>query len=415
MRIFLFFCLLCVMISANANAQLKEFEHIYDIDLDEKIPLLWRVKKEYMKETSLYDWKYEYTWRIPSGFNYDFKQKIKYFGSVEKRIQNDDEESLLRDLKRMPKEYYPYIGPMLHNMKGLSGKILDMPGIKETKNKLPSKIASRLQDLPNLKFLSPELYIYLMPQIWGEDMDTLEFPHQKDSKPQDIPNIKINPEFIKNIKKKVPVSDYWLGAKTKSKKYDIRNYTADADTPLSNADVKAFINTLDGLFRFRLQKDYEIRNILVDQLIGFWEEKQGIDRNVSFLKTVVNPCQTIVRKIKWTGLRNEFQKVIGEQSFGLDDWAYTCEKTLKAYRVVDIPYGYTAMLKIVRKGYFYRLLERYYTPEEIQQIKYFIEATLHLYDTTPHDVEIVKKHKDQLFQKLLKFKNHFMGTPLIFP
>ena len=157
MRIFVFFCLLFMLIPANADAQLKEFEHLYDVDLDEEIPPLWRLKKEYDKATSLYDWRYEYTWRIPSGFNYDFKQKIKYFGSVEKRIPNADEEAILRDLKRMPEEFYPYVGPMLHNVKGLSGKILDMPGIKETKNKFPQKVASRLQNIPNLKFLSPRL------------------------------------------------------------------------------------------------------------------------------------------------------------------------------------------------------------------------------------------------------------------
>ena len=416
MRIFLFLCLLYVMIPTKVNAQLKEFEHIYDIDMDEDIPLIWRLQKEYNKENSLYDWRYEYTWRIPSGFNYDFKQKIKYFGSIEKRIQNADEESLLRDLQRMPKEFYPYVGPMLHTVKGLSGKILDMPGIKETKNRFPQKIASRFQKLPDLQFLSPELYIFLMPQLWGEDMDTLEFPHQNEQQPEDIPNIKINPEFIKHIKKKVPISDYWLGAKTKTEKYDVRNYDADEDTPLSNADVKAFINTLDGLFRFRLQKDYEIRNIMVDPLIGYWEEKQGTDRTVSFLKTVVNPCQTIVRKIKWTGLQNEFQKVIGEQAFGLDDWAYTCDKIFKAYRVTSIPYAYAATLKIARKGYIYRELAKYdFTPEEKQQQKYFIEATIQLYKTTQNDIDIVKKHRNQLFHKLLKFKNHFMGTPLVFP
>ena len=404
-----FMLLLFLCLASPAQAQLKEFAHLYDIDLNEEIPLVWRLQKEYKKETSEYDWRYDFTWRIPSGFNYDFKQKIKYFGAFEKRIESADEESLLRELKRIPKVFYPYIGPMLHNVKGLSGKILDLPGIKETKNKFPDKIASRFQHIPHLEFLSPELYIYLMPQLWGEDLDTLEFPHQQQQQPKDVPNIRINPEFIHNVKKSVPVENYWLGATPKKNDWDIRNYYADVNTPLSGADVKAFVATLDGLMKFRLQKDYEIRNIMIDPLIGYWEEKQGVDRTVSFLKTVVNPCQTIVRKIKWTGLQAEFQKVIGEQAFGLDDWAYTCDKTLKAYRVASIPAAYATTLKLLRKGYIYRELQKYdFTPEEIMTQKYFLEAIEQLFSKNPNDIKVVKPYKEQIFQKLLKFKNHYL-------
>lgn len=414
MRILAFLFFLCA--SMPAWAQLKEFEHIYDIDLDEDIPLVWRLQKEYEKENSAYDWRYDFTWRIPSGFNYDFKRKIKYFGAIEKRIENADEEGLLRDLHRMPKEFYPYVGPMLHTVRGLSGKILDLPGIKETKNKFPNKIASRLQNIPDLQFLSPELYIYLMPQLWGEDMDTLEFPHQQNNQPENIPNVRINPEFIRLVKKQVPISRYWLGAKPQMEELKLRNYVADVDTPLTNSDVKAFIATLDDLFKFRLQKDYEIRNIMIAPLINYWDQKQGVENTVSFLKTVVNPCQSLVRKIKWTGLQSEFQKVIGKQSFGLDDWAYTCDKTLKAFRVVSIPNAYATTLKLLRRGYIYRELQKYnFTPEETKQQKYFLEATLQLYKTTQNDLKAVKPYQKQLFEKLLPFKHHFMGTPIVMP
>ena len=160
MKKFLF--LLFLWMSAfPAHAQLKGYIHIYDVDLQENIPYLWRVHEDFKKDTALYDRKYDYKWRIPTVFNSDFRRKIKTFGSVEKRFNNPDEDAILRDLQRMPKAFYPYIGPMLHNMRGLSGKILDRPGIKETKNKFPDKIASRMQNIPDIEFVSPDLYLFL--------------------------------------------------------------------------------------------------------------------------------------------------------------------------------------------------------------------------------------------------------------
>ena len=70
--------LLFLLLSAfQAHAQLKNYIHIYDVDLQEKIPYLWRVHEDFKRDTSLYDRKYDYRWRIPTVFNSDFRQKSK--------------------------------------------------------------------------------------------------------------------------------------------------------------------------------------------------------------------------------------------------------------------------------------------------------------------------------------------------
>lgn len=406
-----FFCF-----TTSAQAQLKDYIHIYDVDLNEQIPYLWRVHEDFKKDTAVYDRKYDYRWRIPTVFNSDFRQKIKTLGAVEKRFNNQDEENILQDLKRMPKAFYPYIGPMLHNMRGLSGKILDLPGIKETKNKFPDKIASRLQDIPNIEFVSPDLYIYLSPQFWGEDMNTLEFPKELREQENENPNIRINPEFIRHVRAKINLSDYYPGAKPKAPGLGYRNYIADKNTPLSGADVQAFLNTFDNLEKFRKTKDNELNLIMLDSLINYWDEKNGTDRQVSFLKGVVNPCQTIVRKVKWSGLRSQFQDAIGGEAFGLDDWAYTCDKVIKAYRVLTMKQAHISIINALRKGYPYTQLDKLdFTPEERLRQRYFLEATLHLYDSTPADVRAVKPFYKQITDKLLKIDYLYAGTPFIMP
>lgn len=399
-----------------AHAQLKDYIHIYDVDLQEDLPYLWRVHEDFKKDTALYDRKYDYKWRIPTVFNSDFRRKIKTFGSVEKRFNNPDEDAILRDLQRMPKAFYPYIGPMLHNMRGLSGKILELPGIKETKNKFPEKIASRMQNIPDIEFVSPDLYIFLSPQFWGEDLNTLEFPKELMEQDHETPKIRINPEFIRRVREKVKVSDFYPGAKPKAPSLGLRNYIADKDAPLSGADVQALINTFDNLEKFRKTSDNELKLLMVDPLINYWDEKNGIDRQVSFLKGVVNPCQTIVRKVKWSGLRSQFQDAIGGEAFGLDDWAYTCDKVMKAYRVVSMKQAHIVIINALRKGYPYTQLDKLkFTPEERQRQRYFLEAALHLYDSKAEDLAAVRPFYKQITDKLLQMDYLFAGTPFIMP
>lgn len=408
--------LLMLFFAIPTQAQLKEYEHAFDINLQEEIPMVWRVRKEYQQARNEYDWKYEYNWRLPAVFNHDFKKKIKNFGSIEKRIANTDEENILRMLKRLPKSMYPYIGPALHNVRGLSGKILDMPGIKETKNKFPEKIAERMQNIPDIEFASPELYIYLSPQFWLEDMQSLEFPQELPEQPKQNPKIRINPEFISRLKQKVQIDDFAFGSKPQTLDLDVRNYYADVNTALSGADVKAFIGTFAGLHKFREKKGNEIRLIALSGVINFWDEQQGINKYVAYFKNVVNPCQSIVRKVKWAGLRDEFQQAIGAQAFGLDDWAYTCDKVIKAYRITTLSNGDIASLHALRRGYFYKIYDKMdFTDEEREQQKVALEATLHLYDSSAENVAAVRPFAKQIEQELNNLTIQYGGSLIILP
>lgn len=414
-RIFLFCCLM--FSTTPAVAQLKAYSELYEIDINEEIPMIWRLKQEREKAISRYYWGYDFNWRIPTVFNVDFRQNIKDFGTVEKRLTNPDEESLLRDLKRLPPSIYPYLGPVLHTIRGLSGKILDLPGIKGTKHKFPKRIAAALQNIPDIEFLSPELYIYLSPQLWGEDMKSLEFPQAVKNKPEgDLPDMRINPEFIRKIKTVVKASDYGAGKSGPSVQSGFRHFNPDKNTPLSAADVAAFIATFDALDDFRRHKDNELRLFMISPLINYWDEKNGTPKEIAFLRQAVNPCQTIVRKVRWSGLQKEFQQAIGAQGFGLNDWAYTCEKTIKAFRVHNMPHAFVSTLQLLRSGYYYPILDKYAVDDsEKQQTRYFLEAFGHMYETNLENIKAIKPHNQELRKKLFKLDMHFAGTPIILP
>jgi hypothetical protein len=407
--------LFLLLYACQAAAQIKEYDRIYDIDLNESVPLITELQREYKETKSPYNWKYDFTWDMPKQFNTDFRQTIKGFSLSEKRLENPDEEMLLRALKQVPEEFYPYIGPSLYTVKGLSGKILDLPGIKGTKNQFPPKIASVFADIPNIEFVSPAFYPYLLPQLWGEDLEVLEFPTPQ-KKPSSLPKIKINPEFIKKLNQKVRFEDYALTNADKPKSEGIRHYNFRKDTPLSTADVRAFAATLPDLQDFRQHNFNEMNLIYSGGLIAFQDEKKGINRDVSYLKNAVNPCQSIARKIKWSGLRLEFQNIIGKQAMGLSDWAYICERTIKAYRQISLNSANAISLRMLRSGLVYRLMSKYdFTPEERQQQRYFLEATVRMYETTEEDIKAVKPLRSDLQKKLISLGPSYGGTPIVLP
>ena len=54
-------CILLVFLyTFPVRAQLKEFMHTYDVDLQEELPYLWRVHEDFKKDNSHYDRNYDY-------------------------------------------------------------------------------------------------------------------------------------------------------------------------------------------------------------------------------------------------------------------------------------------------------------------------------------------------------------------
>jgi len=401
-----------------ANALSAQNSGLFDIPEDEKYPDLAKLEKDYNTEYGDYQWHYDFSWLHPISFDSDFAADIKYFGSTEKRLKSKQEEEIYRMLKRMPEEYYPYIGPELHTIPGLSGKILDMPGIKETKNQFPKRIASQFSDIPNLEFISPSLYLYLMPEIWGEGLNTEENPRgvKKDALPARLPYIKR--ENIQEVFKLVPFQDFNKDKKNKSK--GRRHFTASSSTPLSAADVEAFITTLDAVKQFGSEHKNKLQMIIYGQLISYWDKKNnGTDEQISLYRSMVNPCQSAIRRIKWAGRRGEFQRLIGKEGFGLDDWAQICDKTIKAYRLGNLTNAEATVLNLIKSGVIYKILANddstAYTPEEREKQKNFIEATRQTFSAPLENVMTVHPYQKQLQKHLREFNEDFLGSPLILP
>lgn len=408
----LFLLLVCLMLSMPARAAgIDEFAGAFEIDLEKgDLPTLDEIKEFFFNQDTLYNTHYRSVFDLTGEFDKEFYAKIAAYGMQEKRLKWDDEDSILEVLNMMPKDMYPYIGPMLFTIPNMSEKILNMPGIKETKNKFPTRIADAVKDIEDIEFVSPFLYHLLRPEVWGEVDENIEYP-----KPRQMhPKVVYDANFYRAIRQMVPPEKYNQD-KPKTKRLergDLRTINPVKNDLLTAADVEAFLSTLDGVENWgkengRLYKIYQITTM--------WEayEMSKPDNKVPVagLRDIVNPCQRLAQKAMIIGEDWSLAQVVAKEGFSLSEWAYTCDKTIKAYRLSQIP------------GYMVLAIKRYQSgldddgvrqlSPKMQKARFAtMQAIIDMYKAPLNDVREVRKHRKALHDKWFENDFKIVGTPV---
>lgn len=394
----------------SSFADISDYSKYYEVDLDAPLPDIERLAKEMQKASEIYNPRYIVSWDMGPVFDKIWASTIRKYGTSEIRIKNPGEDDLLDMIKMLPKEYYPYIGPHLHASAGISEKILNLPGIKETKNQFPERIAPQLQGIEDLEFLSPHLYILLMPEMWPSNHKNVERPSLRPAKE---PQVRYNPEFYAKILSKVPKQGFGHAARSDNQPGPdkLRTLNITKSSPLTSADIKAFVNTLDGIKKFSTPQNI-VKIAAAGRILDYWEQKNGTALPINDLKDVVNPCQRLALKIKWAGLETEFSKNIAPQGFNLNEWAYTCDKTIKAYRVARIPAGKLSSLRAYKEGVYDAYLEAMNPKWKDRQIA-ALQSVVEMYKAPQKDILTVLKNESLIKDKIKQFGGILVTSPLI--
>lgn len=409
-----FVALFSVTLCRAAFAEIPDYTGLFEVDLDEELPSLKELKEKYdvILYDRDYDRKYDFHWNIGNVFDEIFKHTIVAYGSSSKRVPHKDEKYLMDMLNMLPQEQWQYIGPFLHTLPNIPEKILNMPGIKETKNKFPTRIAKELQDMEDLEFLSPYMYVLLIPEAWPSYYEEMDRPAKK------IILVKgqtqYNPEFINKVKKLVPEENYLPGAKVDlAYESKLRTLNPSKDSLLTAADVKAFAKTIEDVENWG-KKDYNILKISeAGTYIDAWERDNGKALPAQYLKTVVNPCQRLAQKIKVSGLEAEFLSVVGDKGFTLKSWAYTCDKTVRAFRISVMNPAIISAVKEYQNRVF-EAASNVVDPELALQHYATLQSIGEMYKAPMEDVIEVRSEKDNLYKAFAKTLDTLVDSPLVF-
>lgn len=393
-----------------AKAAMSDFAPAFQIDLEtQQLPTLAELQKSFKFENTLYDTRYTSVFDLGNVFNRDFYAVIATYGTTEKRMKWQYEDLLLEMLEMMPKEMYQYVGPMLFRVPGISEKILNLPGIKETKNQFPSRVAPQLKHLDDLEFLSPELYFLLMPEIWPGNESATEFPVMRPGHPKVV----YDDKFYQSLRRLVPPEQYMtrVPAAKDNVRSRLRTTAPDQNSLLTAADAQAVVRTLPAVEKWadRNHNRYKL-STLTTMWLNF-EQQQDKTMPLPVLKDMVNPCQRLVQKATIMGEERELAEAAAEEGFTLNEWAYSCDKVMKAYRLSMISPTLIQAIKSYVNGTYDEEIKKM-SPEG-QAARYAaMQAIIEMYNAPLSDVMEVRKVRPQLHQQLLQSNFKIAGTPV---
>ena len=412
-------CLLVILSATKVYAAAEDFAPYFKVDMNMEIPDLDEYMDKLNSRFQYYNKGYISRFEMDHTFNKEFSRTIKFYGLSEGRLKTFYEDELLDILNWLPKESYQYIGPMLHQVPGMPEKILNMPGIKETKNQFPKDVAERFKALENIEYLSPALYFILMPRIWDKNKSTDPDRPQKIRvhKPRVMTEL---PDFLKEkIGAPVKTAENKKGSAAKkvvpAKTLNIRTIHPSLTTPLTSKDVSAFISTIDMVTEWGMKDDmYNLGKMINGEaLLDIWEKEQGTALSQNDLKDAVNPCQRLVLKTKFSGLYTDFAYVVAQKGFTPEEWAYTCDRTIKAFRIAEANMSIAYAVKFHRLGYYDQYIKQ--LPKRWQDEMFASsEAIIRMYTALQEDVDAVRPHVKELEDKFTKIHGIMLTAPIIY-
>lgn len=408
-----------VMIALPVKAEVMDYSKYFKVDMNMELPEFGEYLSKFQKENPIYDTGYKNRKNIGNKFKVEFSRTIKKYGMSEGRIKATHEDMLLDLLSALPKEIYQYIGPRMHEVYGMSEKVLNLPGIKETKNQFPQRVAKRMQKIENIEYLSPALYFLLMPEVWGENepQDKDELQEEVVKKPRIRPDI---PDYLKEkVGIKVPEpgeNKVKAGAQRRAQyRPNIRTLNPTLTSPLTAADASAFVDSIEEIIAWGYADELRVMSSLVtsEVLLNIWEQEQGTALLQNTLKDMVNPCQRLVIKIKFAGLYEEFKFIISKYGYTPEEWAYIGDKTIKAFRVAIASPQMSDAVRYHRKGYYN---EEYNKLPKQWRDEYYVTRTaiIRMYAVFREDVEVVRPISKSIEEKFNKINGVLLTSPIFY-
>ena len=394
----------------EANSKVSDYKRFFEVNLEQNYPPLKELEAK-AQANSFYDKGYDYTWNIGKKFKTAFRKIITSYGMSEKRLKTYNEDVLLEAIQMLPPTVYPYIGPYIHTVPGISDKIKNYPGIKETKNQFPQQIAPELSHIEGIEYLSPALYYALMPQIW-QSQRAIEKPVYTDQ----APKAKFDPKFFENLSRYAPLEKYIPKTQKQIKKKfsadELRTIHPTPTSPLRSADIQAVMKTLPEISQ--LGKDIRTTSSLLKagHLLDIWESENNLSLPISSgIKDMANPCQRLIQKFQIIGESEKLSRIVAKQGFDLKEWGYTCDKTIKAYRASTMSPETAVSIRAFKNGSYQPIIDKL-PPQTAKASEALMQGIIEMYDVPLADVATFIKNKQANTDSLHQIDDVLLFHPL---
>ena len=340
--------------------------------------------------------------------------ETSYPGGLDAMLEANEklEDDIYRLILMLPKYAYQYIGPFIHEMPYVSDRILNIPGIKETKGKFPTRIAPQMKEYAKKygKYMSTHLYLYLMPEAWAttqREKSTFKgyskiIKIDENTKPDDL--------FILNntslLKKHAILSPEKYRTGEALKKQFRPQTPADQVTQtsaLTEGDVEAALASFKEI-------EAEFGNNRFDEFHSALRDMSLSDNNL--MGEMLNPMQTLVDKIDRLPQKERFAKALAKHGFTPQSWGITVDKIIKARRVENmspaVALNLAAWRRLKKPPKSFDTL----SPRDRQIAWDSIQLFLGMYSSTRENLLAVKNYGDNIRKVFATRDMMFIETPV---
>ncbi len=340
--------------------------------------------------------------------------ETSYPGGLDAMLEANEklEDDIYRLILMLPKYAYQYIGPFIHEMPYVSDRILNIPGIKETKGKFPTRIAPQMKEYVKKygKYMSTHLYIYLMPEAWARpqrEKSTFKgyskiIKIDENTKPDDL--FILNNVSLLNKHKMLSADKYRTGEALQKK---VRPQTpaekVTQTSALTEGDVEAALASFKAIEQeFGTNRFDEFHTALRDMSLS--------DNNL--MGEMLNPMQTLVDKINRLPEKDRFAKTVAKHGFTPESWGITVDKIIKARRVANmspaVALNLAAWRKLKKPPKSFDVL----SPRDRQISWDSIQLFLGMYTSSKENLLAIKNYGDNIRKVFATRDMMFIETPV---
>lgn len=325
------------------------------------------------------------------------------------------EDDIYRLLQMLPDYAYQYVGPFINDMPYVPDRIRNIPAIKATRGKFPTRIAPQMKEYAEKygQYMSTYLYIILMPEAWTttsrvESSDFKGFNKvvtiDENTKPSDLFDLH-NPTLLKKYSMPSPEAYQSGTAFNRVVRPQTPAKKVTQTSPLTEGDVEAALTSFDDLKRaFGDDRFDEFHTTLRDMSLS--------DNNL--MGELLNPMQTLADKIGRMPekYRDTFRETLAQTGFTPESWAITADKIIKARRVAKMSPAIALNVGTWRR---YKRPPKSFdvlSPRDRQISWESIQLFVGLYTTTRENLLAVKNYSDKIQQALKAGDIMYMETPV---
>ena len=127
-------------------------------------------------------------------------------------------------------------------------------------------------------------------------------------------------------------------------------------------------------------------------------------------KDLVNPCQRLVQKLRLAGMELQLRMAVGGEGFSPESWAYTCDKTIKAYRMGRLRSSTLASLKAYQNGVYNQYIEESLNSRNAKMQFEAMQTLIEMYKAPLNDILEVRKKRDMLKKEFEAGKYRILGS-----